>query len=120
MHAPHLRREIVSSSNRAARAAQSTRAICAHGVAPAAARLAARQPAARLPPLRRSVAHAANDVGVARLLRRRLAAAVKGRERVAFRALRRVVHVFWAHAAELIQPLGGEIDAGRQAEATAK
>ncbi len=64
-------------------------------------------------PLHRFVAHAANDLTIARLLRRRLAADVKGRERVAFRALRRVVDVLRTHAAELIQPLGGEVDGGQ-------
>jgi hypothetical protein len=37
---------------------------------------------------------------------------VNGDERVAFRALGRVVDVLWAHAAVLIQPLGGEVDGG--------
>jgi hypothetical protein len=32
---------------------------------------------------------------------------------VAFGALGRVVDVLWAHAAVLIQPLGGEVDGGR-------
>ncbi len=66
-------------------------------------------------PLRRPVAHAANHVvGIARLLRLRAAAADEGRQGVAFRALRRVVHVFGAHVAIFIQPLGGEVDGSRQ------
>ena len=31
---------------------------------------------------------------------------------MAFRALRRVVHVLRAHAAELVEPLGGIVDGG--------
>ena len=90
-------------------------ASCAHGVASAASSHAAHQPIARMLPLRRPVAHAANHVvGVARLLRLRAAAADKGRQGVAFRALRRVVHVFGAHVAVFIQPLGGEVDGGRR------
>ncbi len=51
------------------------------------------------------MAHAVNQVGIAGLLRLRVAAADKGREGVAFQALRRV-----AHAAVLIRPLGGKTD----------
>lgn len=58
----------------------------------------------------RTVAHAANQVGIAGLLHLPVAAADKGRECVAFRALRRVVDVLGAHAAVLIRPLGGKID----------
>ncbi len=62
---------------------------------------------------RRRMAHAAHDLRAARLLRLRDAAAVKGNEGVAFRALRRIVDVLGTHAPVLIQPLGGEVDGGR-------
>jgi hypothetical protein len=71
-----------------------------------------RQAAASLLTLRRSVVHAANEVGTALLLRRRLAADIEGREGVAFRALRRVVDALRAKAAELIQPIVAQLMAG--------
>ncbi len=95
-----------------ARAAKLHDAACAHGVVSAASSHATHQPDARLRPLRRTVAHAANEVGIDGLLRLWVAAADKGREGVAFRALRRVVHVFGAHAPVLVQPLGCEVDGG--------
>ena len=110
---PYIQGEIVSCRSRCIGAAKRCDASCAHGVASAASSHAAHQPIARMLPLRRPVAHAANHVvGIARLLRLRAAAADKGREGVAFRALRRVVHVLAAHAAVLVQPLGGEVDGG--------
>jgi hypothetical protein len=59
------------------------------------------------------VAHATHDICTARLLRLRSIASVKENERVALRTLRRVVNVLGAHAAVLVQPLGGEVDDAR-------
>jgi hypothetical protein len=114
MCAPYFQREIVSCRYRCIGAAKRCDASCAHGVASAASSHAAHQPIARMLPLRRPVAHAANHVvGIARLprcLRLRATAADNRRQGVSFRALRRVVHGFGAHAAVFIQPLDGEVD----------
>ncbi len=59
------------------------------------------------------MAHAAHDVRAARLLRLRGAAAVKQREGVTLRTLRRVVDVLRAHALVIVQPLRGEVDGVR-------
>jgi hypothetical protein len=96
-----------------ARAAKLNDASCTHGVASAASSHAAHQPVARMVLLHRAVTHSANEM-VARLLRQRVAAAEKGREGVAFRALHRVVDVLGAQVAILIQPLGGKVDGGRR------
>ncbi len=80
-------------------------AAVAHGVSCAAARHAAHEPLRRMLALRECVADAAQET-----LRWGAAAASKCNQVVALGTLRGVVHSFGADAAELIQPLGGEVD----------
>ena len=82
-------------------------AAAAHCVSCAAARHAAHNPLRRVLALRERVAHAAQEA------LRWGAAASKCNQVVALRALRGVVNSFGAHATELVQPLGGEVDGGR-------
>jgi hypothetical protein len=90
--------------------AKRRRASCTHGVASTAASHATYQPLTRM---RRRVAHATHDICTVYLLRLRSAASFKGNERVSLWTLRRVVHVFGAHAAVLVEPLCGEVDGAR-------
>ena len=65
--------------------------------------------------LRERVAHAAHDAPRCRCSS--LAASDGERDQhVTFGALRGVVHSFGAHAAELVKPLGGEVDGGQLRE----
>ena len=83
-------------------------AAVAHGVSCAAPCHAAHQPLCRLLALRMRVADAAYNA-----LRCSTAAFIgEGHQRVTFGALRGVVHGFGAHAAELVKPLGGDVDCG--------
>jgi hypothetical protein len=106
---PHLQREILASVARSISGVERRCTSCTYRVACATANHAAHQPIAGAIDGRRRVAHTTHEISAPGF---RGTAAVNGDQSVAFGALGRVVDVLWAHAAVLIQPLGGEVDGG--------
>jgi hypothetical protein len=104
----HLRGEAFTCCDSGRRLMQRADTAVAHGVSCAAPCHAAHQPQRRLLALCARVAHAAHDA----LHCSTAASAGEGHQRATFGALRGVVRGFGAHAAELVKPLGGDVDCG--------
>lgn len=110
IHGTHLRREIVAAGCSSGGVLQRAQAAGTYGIARAASRRSALQPKRCVIARAQRVANAAHEG------QRCIAAAASGNgnKRMPLRALTSVVHSFGADAAELVQPLGGEVKGRRR------